>query len=43
MIELVYQFDEKYVFTLLPVHASEQGKVIDFGVHIYIAIYMLIY
>ena len=36
MVELVYKFDEKYVFTLLPAHASKQGKVIGFGVHIYI-------
>ena len=41
MVELVYKFDEKYVFTLLPARASELGKVIGFGVHIYI--YVLIY
>ena len=39
MVELVYKFDEKYVFTLLPARASEQGKVIGFGVHIYICLY----
>ena len=41
VVELVYKFDEKYVFTLLPVRASEQGKVIGFGVHIYT--YMCLY
>ena len=41
MVELVYKFDEKYVFTLLPARASDQGKVIGFGVHIYIYIYVI--
>ena len=40
MVEIVYKFDEKYVFTLLPARTSKQGKVIGFGVHIY---NMLIY
>ena len=43
MVELVYKFNEKFVFTLLPARASEQGKVIGFGVHIYIYIYIYIY